>query len=329
MKRHPGQTPPCTLVHTPATTAALTPRGFTLVELLVVIGIIAVLIGIILPTLSGARKAAARTACASQLRQVAIAAQMYANENKGYIPEYKGYCWQWVNGASELQNMTALVPSYGPQEASMGGSGDLNIDANPPVIPNYGLGRLVLRKYLNNPKILRCPALPEMTAIGAGAKQRPSYYFNPHPAFYLNGGAVTSKLIARYHTVKDFSAGNWRSRKPGATPELGPKRCLACDFFVDLATLPHVDRRKKTMGMNMVYMDGSVAMVDSRDAYGRLEAVGTNWSWVRTNDIIGVTEYVADGRAPNLPMGGPTYVGGSVSSNSLSDYDTPEPGVGK
>src|SRR5256885_14603110 len=70
-------------------------NAFTLVELLVVIGIIAVLIGIILPTLAGARKAAARTACANQLRQVALACQMYANDFKGFIPEYKNYAWKW------------------------------------------------------------------------------------------------------------------------------------------------------------------------------------------------------------------------------------------
>jgi prepilin-type N-terminal cleavage/methylation domain-containing protein/prepilin-type processing-associated H-X9-DG protein len=83
-------------------------RAFTLVELLVVIGIIALLVSILLPALNKAREDAKRVRCLSNERQLVMAWQMYASENKGKIcssntPAYPtNPWWYWAAAGNSL-----------------------------------------------------------------------------------------------------------------------------------------------------------------------------------------------------------------------------------
>ncbi len=68
-------------------------RGFTLIELLVVIAIIGALAAILFPVFARVRENARQTACASNLRQLSIAVNQYAQENEGFVPPYNTYQW--------------------------------------------------------------------------------------------------------------------------------------------------------------------------------------------------------------------------------------------
>ena len=104
-------------------------RGFTLVELLVVIGIIALLISILLPTLGNARERANVIKCASNQRTIGQGLALYAAENRGLLPA--AYMYASPNGGPQPTTPTdGYIHWSSYLYGTKGKSGDLSIYGN-------------------------------------------------------------------------------------------------------------------------------------------------------------------------------------------------------
>lgn len=85
--------------------------GFTIVELLVVIGVVVILIGVLLPALAGARKAGHNTVCLGNLRSIAMGLTIYANDHDSLYPHWSG--WQIYDAANAPPEATGDEPGPG------------------------------------------------------------------------------------------------------------------------------------------------------------------------------------------------------------------------
>ena len=117
-------------------------NAFTLVELLVVIAIIALLMGILMPALAGARRVAGKVVCKANLHNCALGFRMYLDDNDNKMP------------------FAEYLPTT-------------------PLEPAVPLGRIadVLAKYLPDPKVFKCPGDKEAKRF---KEQGSSYAYNDH-----------------------------------------------------------------------------------------------------------------------------------------------------
>lgn len=103
-------------------------EGFTLIELLIVIGIVALLVGILLPTLSNARESSKAVTCLSNLRQIVSAASAYVTANEGRYPVAQWTSTEGGRVVSYAWDLTTITDPGQPARVVPGliwGGGDL------------------------------------------------------------------------------------------------------------------------------------------------------------------------------------------------------------
>jgi prepilin-type N-terminal cleavage/methylation domain-containing protein/prepilin-type processing-associated H-X9-DG protein len=195
--------------------------GFTLVELLVVVGIIAVLISVLLPAMAKARDAARKTACLSNLRQVHQLVAMYANEYKDRVPV--GY-----RGNKQFNSMIYS-----------GTAGRFVL---------FGLVRTA--GYMPDPNVYYCPAENDPRSI-LGSDVNP---WPPGPE-----GSPTINVAAGYGFRPEVDIPDDPNTWGTLLPKLSKFRSKA--ILGDLTALPaRLDTRHR-QGVNVLYGDGSAKWV--------------------------------------------------------------------
>ncbi|GMV97297.1 MAG: type II secretion system protein [Phycisphaerae bacterium] len=155
-------------------------EAFSLVELLVAVGIVALLIAILMPSLTVARASASRSACLSNLRQVGVAIHCYAHDNRGRIP--------FGPKAPPMLTATNFYPATGTPTSL------ISLSNGSPV----GAG-LLLRKHLaRQPRVLFCPgadqpveADAELNKVGRQQAQCSYYYRHGSIARQFDDPAAT------------------------------------------------------------------------------------------------------------------------------------------
>ncbi len=171
-------------------------RGFTLVELIIVIGIIALLIALLFPSLRRAQSAARRVRCMANQRQLVTAWHLYAREFRGYIPlAYPDGGASGVNVAIDIQFIPWVI-------------GDRRESAAPNYLPkgvvahtdDWLLKAGSIYRYLRDVRVYRCPEHDPKYGVN---EINISYAINN----YCNGDGAPTPKVQKLNQI----------RRPGTT----------------------------------------------------------------------------------------------------------------
>jgi len=278
-------------------------RGFTLVELLVVIGIIAVLIGILLPSLSKARRSANTVKCLSNLRSIGQGFMLYSNDYKGFWPvavhdttntNYPlpaGTELRWYDrifpyvGNSQQVDQAADITKARMRSAIWGcPEWTKTLDFNPAnfadqVRPGYGMNYYT-QLYLDNPNAP--DALQHLAYITAGRGEYPNVAqtFGPNSAdrllicdsvYHIIGSTTAIDSSATYHWWPDPLL-----TYSGSIP--------ANTFYADAtrhgssnnATYDQHKQQYNSACLNALFCDGHAATVSIKQAWIAVRSPGND-----------------------------------------------------
>ena len=254
--------------------------AFTLIELLVVIGIIAVLLSILLPTLGKARLQALNVNCASNLRQIVLACANYAAENRGYLPPR----------FREKQVYDQPFWSYLVQ------------DINDSKVPRYGLGTLYELKYIKTESVFYCP----------GGRAHPNHNLDEFPKPWMSNKSINYRTSYSYNPHYALKTpGDTNSPKQTAYPRINHRdwkyKALLLDLLSSAEKVSHFGGGEKIPSWNLAYADGHVTLARSKLVHeqmvkrGRLDddkGQTSNFNWGLMDDYRDMLETVADNRNP-------------------------------
>ncbi len=241
--------------------------AFTLIELLVVISIIALLIAILLPSLTQARETARRVVCASQARQYTTAMHLFATDRRGQV----------VLGFGDSKQFNYHVNSVNNTAQQLGPWAFLFLD-----------------DYISEPRFLVCPserAISFAQMVDA-PQDNPATEANQWPIVWEGAGGVGKRVTRSSYGIRPMDSLNFAANNNNRSLEPLPKRLLA-DFaskavVSDVVSNPTRVENRHATGVHVAFGDASTRWVDRAAFDANLSVLGTfsaaNNSFMLSND---------------------------------------------